>query len=294
MRTTLTRAALALLVALTALAVLPSPSAQAADRNFAPRFTANDTGDIDIFGNTVMTCQTSASGCTAARNAPVSAVADSSVNNNAYNMVYIDVDSDASTFNSSQATVSIPSGASVLFAGLYWGGEVTAGNSGSAAPNAAARNTVRLKAPGDASYSTINATIVDDGAIIYQGFADVTSRVAAAGNGVYTVANVQTGTGADRLGGWTIVVAYRDTTQPARNLTVFDGLKSISSSGGGTISVSGFQTPPAGTVNTTVGFSAMPSTRPPTSSTRAAAATGSCAPVPTPATPTTSASSTPC
>jgi uncharacterized repeat protein (TIGR01451 family) len=254
MRTTLIRAALALLVALTALAVLPSPSAQAADRNFAPRFTANDTGDIDIFGNTVMTCQTSASGCTAARNAPVSAVADSSVINNSYNMVYIDVDSDSSTFNSSQATVSIPSGASVLFAGLYWGGEVAAGNGGSAAPNAAARNTVRLKAPGDTSYSTITATTVDDGAIIYQGYADITSRVAAAGNGLYTVANIQTATGSDRLGGWTIVVAYRDTTQPARNLTVFDGLKSISSSGGGTISVSGFQTPPAGTVSTTVGF----------------------------------------
>lgn len=234
--------------------VVPTPSAFAADRNFAARFTANDTGDIDIFGNTVMTCKTSDAGCAAARTAGATTIANSANNNNNYAMVYVDVDSDASTFNSSQATVSIPTGATVLFAGLYWGGEVTAGSSGTAAPSAASRNTVKLKSPGDAAYSTITAGTVDDGSIIYQGFADVTSRVAAAGNGLYTVANVQTGTGADRLGGWTIVVAYRDTTMPARNLTVFDGLKSINGSAAGTIGVSGFQTPPAGTVNTTLGF----------------------------------------
>lgn len=251
---TFMRAAVVLLVALTTLAVLPTPAAQAADRAFAPRFTTNDTGDIDIFGNTVMTCATTATGCQAARSAGVSSSADSAVNNNAFAMVYVDVDNDASTFNSSQATVSIPTGADVLFAGLYWGGEVERGASGSAAPSPGARGTVKLRAPGAAAYSTITASTVDDGDIIYQGFADITSRVAAAGNGVYTVANVQTATGGDRLGGWTIVVAYRDTSQPARNLTVFDGLRSISGSGTRTVTVSGFQTPPAGTVNTTVGF----------------------------------------
>ena len=245
---------LAVLLGLGAVAVLPAAPAAAADRNFAARFTANDTGDIDIFGNTVMTCQPSASGCTAARTAAATATADSALNNNAYSMVYVDVDSDSSTFNSSSANVTLPSGASVLFAGLYWGGEVTAGSGGTAAPNASARGTVRLKPAGSSTYSTVTATTVDDGAIIYQGFADITSTVRSAGNGTYTVANVQTGTGQDRLGGWTIVVAYRDTSQPARNLTVFDGLKSISGGASGTISVSGFQTPPAGNVNTTVGF----------------------------------------
>ncbi|WP_341925299.1 hypothetical protein [Nocardioides psychrotolerans] len=248
------RAATVILLIIGAFAVLPTPAATAADRNFAPRFTTNDTGDIDIVGNTVMTCNPSASGCTTATAAGPTATANAAYNNNAYSMVYVDVDSDATTFNSSRSTLALPSGATVLFAGLYWGGEVTAGSGGSAAPSAAARGTVKLKAPGDAAYSTITATTVDDGAIIYQGFADVTARVAAAGNGTYTVANLQTGTGADRLGGWSLVVAYRDTSQPARNLTVFDGLKSINGSGSGTISVSGFQTPPAGPVSTTVGF----------------------------------------
>ena len=244
----------ALLIGIGAVAVLPAAPAMAADRAFAPRFSTNDTGDIDMFGNTVMTCPTSASGCAAARTAGTTTTADSALQNNSYVMGYVDVDSDSSTFNSSSATVSLPSGASVLFAGLYWGGEIAAGTSGTAAPNSAARNTVKLKQAGATAYTTVTASVVDDGQVIYQGFADITATVQAAGNGVYTVANVQTATGMDRLGGWTIVVAYRDTSQPARNLTVFDGLKSIGGGQSGTISISGFQTPPAGNVNTTVGF----------------------------------------
>lgn len=238
----------------TMLALLPTTPAAAADRAFALRFSVNDTGDIDMVGNTVMTCRTTDTGCPAARTAAASTVTNNAINNNNFAMVYVDTDSDDSTFNSSDSTLALPSGATVLFAGLYWGGEVVAGSGGAPAPSAAARNTVKLKTPGAAAYSTITASTVDDGAIIYQGFADVTSRVAGAGNGVYTVANVQTGTGADRLGGWSLVIAYRDTSQPARNLTVFDGLVSVNGSTGATINVSGFTTPPTGAVSSTVGF----------------------------------------
>lgn len=238
----------------TLLALVPMSPAAAADRNFGVRYSVNDTGDIDIVGNTVMTCNPATSGCTAARTSGPTTVANSALNNNNFAMVYVDVDADPATFNSSQSTLDLPTGATVLFAGLYWGGETPAGSGGAAAPNAAARGTVRFRAPGDATYASLNATTLDDGAIIYQGFVDVTSRVRTAGEGVYTVANVQTATGADRLGGWSLVVAYRDTSMPARNLTVFDGLKSINGSAPGTISVSGFQTPPAGAVNATLGF----------------------------------------
>ena len=37
-------------------------------------------------------------------------------------MTYVDVDSDATTFNSSRATLDLPAGAQVLAAFLYWGG----------------------------------------------------------------------------------------------------------------------------------------------------------------------------
>ena len=38
-------------------------------------------------------------------------------------MAWVDADSDADTFNSSTATLSLPAGASVTFAGLYWGAD---------------------------------------------------------------------------------------------------------------------------------------------------------------------------
>ena len=39
---------------------------------------------------------------------------------------------------------------------------------------------------------------------------------------------MQAATGQDRFAGWALVVAYRDTAQPARSLAVFDGLVSVS------------------------------------------------------------------
>ncbi|MEV4418624.1 hypothetical protein AB0L40_01450 [Patulibacter sp. NPDC049589] len=239
------------LVALAAAA----PSADAADRNFAARFVANDTGDIDIFGNTLMTCPAAASGCAAAQQAGVTTTADSTSQNNAYNMQYVDVDGDSSTFDSSRATVSLPTGSTVLFAGLYWGARTAAGSGGAAAKEVNARNKVKFKVPGATAYTSLTADTLDDGTGgIYQGFDDVTAQVKAAGAGQYTVADVQASTGADTLAGWSLVIAYRDTAQPARNLSVFDGIKSIGSGASGSIAVSGFTTPPAGDVNSTIGF----------------------------------------
>ena len=89
----------------------------------------------------------------------------------------------------------------------------------------------------------------------YSGFVNVTSAVQEAGPGIYSVANVQAGKGGDRYAGWTLVVAYRDPSQPPRNLTVDDGFVTINSSAPPTtIPITGFRTPPSGAVNTTLGF----------------------------------------
>ncbi|MCK9249577.1 MAG: hypothetical protein M0P31_11475 [Solirubrobacteraceae bacterium] len=251
------RLAIAPIVLLAALAValLWSTAALAADRDFAPRFTASDTGDIDIVGNTLLTCPTSAQGCTAARQAGVTTSSDSSSQNNAYAMRFVDVDGDPSTFNSSRAALPLPNGATVLFAGLYWGARTKAGTGGQAAANPQNRNRIKLRVPGGSGYVQLTADQLDDGSGgIYQGFKDVTALVAGAGAGTYTAADVQSSTGRDQLAGWSLVVAYRDTSEPARNLSVFDGIKSIGGGQTGTINVSGFQTPPAGAVRTRVGF----------------------------------------
>ncbi|MFN8113536.1 MAG: hypothetical protein U0R51_10090 [Solirubrobacterales bacterium] len=241
----------ALLLAIAA--VLASPAAASADRSFAPRFSANDTGDITFVANTLMTCPEGTL-CSQARAGTATPI--SNLQNNAYAMTYVDVDSDSSTFDSSTSELSLPAGSLVLFAGLYWGGDYS-GNGVNAAPNASRRDRVVFKAPGDSAYRNVTASVVDESSSSsgrYQAFADVTSVVAAAGNGTYAVGNVQAGKGSDHYAGWTLVIAYRDTTQPARNLTVFDGLVTVNSTGGATIPVSGFKTPPAGPVRTTLGF----------------------------------------
>ena len=218
----------------------------------------NTTGAIVMTGNTLLTCPASASGCLAARSGSASTLAAN--NDNAYNMGFVDVDGDTTTFNSSRNTLIIPSDATVAWAGLYWGADTTAGTGGSVAPTAAARNQVRFRTPGGA-YQTITANQVDSspvtGGVRYQGFADVTALVAEARSGEYTTANLQAGRGQDRYGGWALVVAYQDPMEPLRNLTIFDGYAVVQrtpvADQNVAIPVSGFLTPPSGPVRTRVG-----------------------------------------
>ena len=227
------------------------PAAQA-DRAFAVRYTTNTTGDILMAGNAITTCVDSPA-CTTARNGP-------GVNNDFVGR-YIDVDTTDGRPSSSRATLTVPNGATVLFAGLYWGGY-----SGSATAPANA-GTVYLDTPATATYQQLTASQLDRvGTEAYQGFADVTSLVQAGGSGVYTAADVKVtlGGGTNRYGGWSLVVVYRDGAEPPRNLTVFDGFVSVSASNPSTsIALSGFQTPPAGPVNTRLGVAAYDGDRGP-------------------------------
>ena len=59
--------------------------------------------------------------------------------NDKFNMVYLNNDADPSTFNATSAQLDIPPGSDVRWAGLYWGGNVTQGVNGQAAPNSGIR-----------------------------------------------------------------------------------------------------------------------------------------------------------
>ena len=158
----------------------------------------------------------------------------------------------------------------MLFAGLYYGGRTQAGSGGSAAPNANLRNKVLLRPPNLPTYIPLTAAVVDDAPVnpsagaalrLYQGFVDVTDIVRSGGAGEYTVADVQLGTGleADQSGGWALAVAYEDTAQPTRNLTVFDGFEFVSTDVPAAerpvdITLSGFVTPVSGPVSTRIGL----------------------------------------
>ena len=223
-----------------------------ADRAFTTRFSANANGDVAIVGNTLETCQTAVPDCANAR-AGLGAL----LNNNNFSMVRVNTDS--ATLDSSSARLSLPAGARVLFAGLYYGSRTTAGTGGKAAPDSslAGLGKVDFKPPGASGFEHLTAAVDQstDVAGAYAAFADVTGRVQRAGAGVYTVANVQSATGEDRYAGWALVVAYEAAGEPPRNLTVFDGLASVTQGKPAvTIPVSGFQTPLSGPVRTRLGF----------------------------------------
>ena len=217
-------------------------------RSFTPRFTTNETGEIRMIGNTLMTCP-AGTDCTAAQSGFAS---PTGLLNNAFNMVYVEIDGSAnSTFNSSEASLMMPAGASILWAGLYWGGDT---GGAPVAPSAAQRGNVLFATP-VSSYSSIMAVQVDNIGTRYQGYAEVTNLVAAAGNGTYRRANVQAGIGGDRYAGWSLIVAFKDNTMPARNLTIFDGFAAVTSTTPAvSINVGSFTTPPFGQVKTKVGM----------------------------------------
>ncbi len=110
-------------MSLALLAAPPAGAAPAAEPSVAPapranvfpeRYSVKAAGDLVITGNTLLTCSTSVSGCSAALNT----TGTKNLNNNDYSMIMIDIDSDPSTRNSSTADLRIPARAPVLFAGL--------------------------------------------------------------------------------------------------------------------------------------------------------------------------------
>jgi uncharacterized repeat protein (TIGR01451 family) len=210
-------------------------------RPFAIRYQADINGAIDIFANTLMTCRTAVTNCTAAQNGT------SNLNNNAFDMVAIDADTFATTTNSSRATVTYPTGAVVRFAGLYWGAD----------SSSTTRNRISFRRPGDTAYTTITASQLDATGVTYQGFADVTASVAAAGAGEYWAGNVALTQASGEFAGWSLVVVFEHPTQPLRNLTVFDGFGQVTTNSASdrvlNIPISGFLAPPFGAVLAEVG-----------------------------------------
>jgi hypothetical protein len=160
-------------------------------------------------------------------------------------MTNLDLDSSASTFNSSNSQLILPLGSSVLWAGLYWGARLTAGSSGSAAPSNPGRGQMQLRGPTDSTYRAVTATFdfggpdtSSTGAGAYQEFAVVTAIVQAEGAGTWWGANVAAATGQDRYAGWSLAVVYSNPTLPLRNLDVFDGFNTVSSGHPQTITTS--------------------------------------------------------
>ncbi|MBL8739739.1 MAG: DUF11 domain-containing protein [Myxococcales bacterium] len=170
------------------------------------------------------------------------------------------------TQNGSAAELSLPVESTVLYAELLWGGsyqyveDVTPFLNDDVTLTAGA-NSITVS-PDPATAVTESGTANTGFAIrYYMRSADVTSFVANALSGTYSVSGVPatqtTSINSLNAAGWTLVVAYRDQAQSTKNLSVFVGGSFVDEDSQVDYGVSGFCAPPAGVVEGTAVVSAI-------------------------------------
>jgi uncharacterized repeat protein (TIGR01451 family) len=143
----------------------------------------------------------------------------------------------------SAAVLSLPPGATVTHAFLYWGARRTA--AGSDAKVTLDREGVfsaEVTATAEQT-QTVGATNY-----YYQSVANVTSLVQAHGAGAYRVSGVDAATFVNTnnntsFAGWAMVVFYRLDTDPLRNLALYDGFDYVQSGSPSAASITGFLVP---------------------------------------------------
>ncbi len=170
------------------------------------------------------------------------------------------------TQNGSEAELSLPVESTVLYAELLWGGSYQYVEDVSAFLD----DDVTLTAGGSSITVSPDAlTAVTESGTANTGFAiryymrsaDVTSFVANALSGTYSVSGVPatqtTSINSLSAAGWTLVVAYRDQGESTRNLSVFVGGSFVDEDSQVDYGVSGFCAPPNGLVEGTAVVSAI-------------------------------------
>lgn len=170
--------------------------------------------------------------------------------NDEIKMRYVDVDNDASTFNSSSANLTIPKNASIKYAALYWvatyptekGVKRIKGNRYVYEKNGDPTKDIqeiKLQTPGG-QYIPIRGELVFDGkhgtvtgitsSRPYTCYKDITSilKENQTTNGTYTVANIAASQGYISGGssaGWMIYIVYENEEEPLQYITTYNGFE---------------------------------------------------------------------
>ncbi len=235
---------------------------------FTPRYSEAVKGEFTIIANNMIS------------RTPTNDYNGHDDNHDFTDNVYVDIDSDNSTFNSSSANFSNPDVTiqciSIYKAFIYWAAADKEQDNGDDNQPNWNYDDIKIMFPGETTYTTMTA---DD--VIYRGrdshfsndpyvcFKDITSNVMSLPNvyGTYQVANVEGKTGdliahgggsPGTSGGWQIVFVYESPDLPTKNITLFDGYAHVTSTVNDfDIDFSGFQTVPMGAVNAKVLFGSL-------------------------------------
>jgi len=230
---------------------------------FTPRYSESITGDVTIIANNMLSRHKK------------NDYNGNDDNHDFDNNVYVDIDNDNATFNSSSANFTNPdinvSCISIYRAFLYWAAADKEQDNGDDNQPNWNYNDVKIMYPGQTDYTTVSA---DD--IIFRGrdthfsnepyicFKDITSDVQALPDvyGKYQIANVEakdgdltshSGNHTGTSGGWQIVFIYESPELTAKNITLFDGYAHVKwDQNNFDIDFNGFQTIPTGNVSANV------------------------------------------
>ncbi|MEL0456119.1 T9SS type B sorting domain-containing protein [Flavobacteriaceae bacterium SZ-1-7] len=219
---------------------------------FVPRYDEAIKGDILLIGNSNVGLHVS------------DPYNGNDTNDRVDAAVYVDIDGDPSTFNSSSADLDVPNDVNcyqIVYAGLYWSAVVN---------GADPISDVKFKTPGG-TYTDITGTQVyfqnaanNSQSNTYVYYHDVTDMLTALPNpeGTYSVANISSLVGPQPnqeglSAGWSLFIVYEDPLLPSKYITSFDGFTKITSTISETFPVSGFQTIPVGPVRAKFAFSTI-------------------------------------
>ena len=242
---------------------------------FAVRRQMYVKGDMTMIANNIVNRKDFFS----SPNSPYDKIDDKAKLNDQFDMQYIDIDGDNSTFSSSSATLTLdaPKEKRIVYAGLYWSATYTTNSSKNASTNVFtavdanrdAFDKIKIKLPNDNSYTDIQGKLIFDGhqkpsfkeSAPYAMYADITELVKNISSplGTYTVANVKSTVGTISggvSGGWTILFVYEDLAMTGKFITTYDGFAGVTKTSVD-IDFSGFQTIPTGTINAKIACAAL-------------------------------------
>lgn len=243
---------------------------------FKEQFKTNIKGDFMLVSNNIVNRSASFQN----PNSPSNETGPSAQLNDEYEMKYIDIDNDSSTFSSSSAALTLPvSNSKIVYAALYWSATYNSDASTQKSVNkykitdenrSKSLNEIKFKTPSSTSYQTVSGKIIYDGnkkdapffnSSPYAAFADVTAIVAAQNdpNGNYTVANIAATQGTIEGGvaaGWTLFVVYENDALSAKFISSYDGFAAANDEPI-TIDYSGFTAAQSGMIKAKIGLVAL-------------------------------------